>query len=304
MSVVRRRRAPLLLVPLLVPLLLLAGCGGSAGAMPAMPGAPLRVGIVPNVAPDTQRALYAPLGTYLSQRLGRKVELFVATSYAGVVTALAGGRLDVAYLGGLTYVQAQRQVPITPVVTEVDRESGTAKYASAIVVRQDSPAQDVRDLLTEKASFAFGDPSSTSGSLYPRLMLDAAGARCSTTRLDSCPPLSSVRFTGGHDATALAVAAGQVDAGGLELRILHRLEAKGVVAPGALRVLERREVMGYPWVVRDALGQRTVDAVRDAFLAISDPALLDLLRARSYVAVSPSDYDEVRAEAARQGLLS
>jgi len=203
----------------------------------------------------------------------------------------------------LTYVQADKQVPVTPVVTEVDRETGTPKYLSAVVVRTGARYRTVGDLLAGHASFAFGDPSSTSGSLYPRLMLDAAGARCPTDRLDSCPPLSSVRFTGGHDATALAVAAGRVDAGGLELRILHKLEKKGTVRPGALRVLDSRLVEGYPWVVRTALGTSAADAVRQAFLSIKDSALLTLLRARRYVAVQPGDYADVRTEAQRVGLL-
>ena len=285
--------------------LLLAGCGSSSATSRSAPGLPdtVRVGIIPNIAPDTQRALYTPLGDYLARTLHRKVELFVATNYAGVVTALAAGKIDVAYLGGLTYVQADKQVPVTPVVTEVDRETGTPKYLSAVVVRAGSRYRTVGDLLARHASFAFGDPSSTSGSLYPRLMLDAAGARCTTDRLDSCPPLSSVRFTGGHDATALAVAAGRVDAGGLELRILHKLEKKGTVGPGALRVLDSRQVEGYPWVVRTALGAPASDAVREAFLSIRDPVLLSLLRAKSYVAVQPADYAEVRTEALRLGLL-
>ncbi len=227
----------------------------------------------------------------------------MATNYAGVVTALAAGRLDVAYLGGLTYAEAERQVPLTPLVTEVDRETGTPRYLSAVVVPAASPARTARDVVAAGGAFAFGDPSSTSGSLYPRLVLERAGARCSTTALDSCPPLSSVRFTGGHDATALAVAGGRADAGGLELRVLHRLEGQGVVPRGALRVVETAEVMGYPWVARTALGQPTLDAVRSAFLTLTDPTLLDLLRARAYVPVSPADYDEVRREAARLGLL-
>ncbi len=286
--------------------LLLTGCGGSAARAGsgdgALPGT-LRVGIVPNVAPDQQRAAYAPFGEDLGRRLGVRVELFVATNYAGVVTALAAGQVDVAYLGGLTYVEAERRVELTPLVTEVDRDTGTPRYLSALVVPAGSPARSADDVVRAGGDVAFGDPSSTSGSLYPRLMLEAAGAECSRTRLDSCPPLSSVRFTGGHDATALAVARGRADVGGLELRVLDRLEARGVVPRGALRVVSTREVMGYPWVGRTALGPAALDRVRQAFLTLQDPALLDLLRTRSYVGVSAGDYDEVRRDAARVGLL-
>ncbi len=297
------RRRLLCLLPVLP--LLLAACESTptAAAPAADLPATLRVGLIPNVAPDQQRATYAPFGQDLGRRLGVDVELFVATNYAGVVTALAAGRIDVAYLGGLTYAEAEKQVPLTPLVTEVDLETHTARYLSAVVVPSASAAQTVEDVVQAGGSFAFGDPSSTSGSLYPRVMLDAAGARCSPTTLEECPPLSSVRFTGGHDATALAVAGGRADAGGLELRVLNRLKAKGGVPADALRVVGTREVMGYPWVARTALGAGAIDKVRQAFLTLQDPALLDLLRAERYVEVQSSDYDEVRREATRLGLL-
>lgn len=139
----------------------------ASGADPGGVPDRLRVGLIPNVAPDEQRATYEPFGDYLEQALEVDVELFVAANYAGVVTALAAEQIDVAYLGGLTYVQAEEQVDLTPLVTEIDRETGTERYLSAIVVRTDSPYQSAADLLAAGASFAFGDVSSTSGSLYP-----------------------------------------------------------------------------------------------------------------------------------------
>jgi phosphonate transport system substrate-binding protein len=286
---------------------LLSACGASDGRASAVEGelpSPLRVGIIPNIAPDDQRAKYDPLREYLQSALDTDVELFVATNYAGVVAALASKQVDLAYLGGLTYVQAEEQTEVTPLVTEVDRETGTKEYLSAIVVKKDSRLQNAQDLVQTGATFAFGDVSSTSGSLYPRIMLDEAGARCSATRIESCPPLQKVTFTGGHDATAQAVAGGSVDAGGLELRVLHRLERDGSVEPGTLRPIATKNVMGYPWVGRTALGKQTLEEIRAAFLAIDDPALLDLLRAKSYVAVTAADYDEVRQQAEQLGLLT
>jgi len=166
-----------------------------------------------------------------------------------------------------------------------------------------SPYQSAADLLAAGASFAFGDVSSTSGSLYPRSMLADAGADCSPDDLETCPPLGQLTFTGGHDAAAQAVLAGAADAGGLELRILQRLERDGAVPEEVLRVVEQREVPGYPWVARTALGQEAHRALVDAFEAIEDNALLDLLRAERYVAIDASDYDEVRDRATALGLL-
>ncbi|MEV4756920.1 phosphate/phosphite/phosphonate ABC transporter substrate-binding protein [Micromonospora sp. NPDC049559] len=304
-----RARSPRIRTTLLLAVvmsLLVAGCGagpGDAGrdGLPAR----LRVGIIPNVSPERQRAQYEPLREYLAKRLGVGVELFVANNYAGVVAALVARQVDVAYLGGLTYAQAAEQSRgVVPLVTEVDEETGTPRYLSAVVVPAASPARSVRDVVAAGGRFAFGDVSSTSGSLYPRMMIVDAGARCEVRALDRCPPLSSVTFTGGHDATALAVLNGAVDAGGIELRILHRLERQGTVPAGALRVVEQRQVMGYPWVARDGLPATARRAVAGAFTGITDAKLLDLLRARSYVEVTADDYREVHDNAARLGLLT
>lgn len=287
-------------------MVVLAGCGSSAGAGDrTVDGVPvtLRVGLVPNIAPEQQQARYQPFADYLEGELGVTVELFVAADYAGVVAALASGRIDLAYLGGLTYVQAEAQVALTPLVSEVDQYTGTTRYLSAVVVRDEAPYTGLADLIQDGVTFAFGDVSSTSGSLYPRIMLVEAGADCHPRDLDRCPPLGRVYFTGGHDAAALAVLGGSADAAGLELRILRRLERDGGVPQGALRVVAQREVEGYPWVARTALGPRAMQRLTAAFTAVDDPALLDLLRARSYQPVHAHDYDEIRRHGKELGLV-
>jgi phosphonate transport system substrate-binding protein len=297
------RRLAALGTALLV-LLCVAGC--TARAEQSADGVPstLRIGIIPNISPEKQRALYEPFRRYVSKRLGVKAELFVATDYAGVVTALVSKRIDIAYLGGLTYVLAAQQAKVTPLVTEIDQETGTRRYISAIVVRSTSRFTMTRDIVAAHGGFAFGDPSSTSGSLYPRQMLVDAGAGCSPKDITRCPPLTKVVFTGAHDATAQAVYRGSVDAGGIELRILHRLEHQGTIPKGALRVIDTRQVMGYPWVAREGLGGTARDAITRMFTEMTDPSLLDLMRAKRYAAVSAADYAEIRAKASDLGLLT
>ncbi|GAA2079490.1 putative selenate ABC transporter substrate-binding protein [Actinomadura alba] len=280
------------------------GCqSGTENGTDAIPDT-LRVGVIPNISPEKQRAQYKPFSKYLSERLGVRVELFVATDYAGVVTALISKKVDVAYLGGLTYVQAAQQTKVSPLVTEVDHETGTSEYLSAIVVKSTSSFTSAKDVVAARGRFAFGDPSSTSGSLYPRVMLSQAGAKCNARDISRCPPLSKVAFTGGHDATAQAVYKGSADAGGIELRILHRLERQGSVPGGALRVVETHKVMGYPWVAREGLGAAAREKIVRAFTAITEPALLDLMRAKRYVPVSAADYADIRDHAADLGLLT
>jgi phosphonate transport system substrate-binding protein len=292
-----------LLVAFLALALVAGACGKGEASRESAKAAPttLRIGLVPNIAPEQQRTKYEPFARYLRDRLGVKVELTVATNYAGTVRALEAGQLDLAYLGGLTYVQARERTKIEPLVTEVDQETGEREYLSQIVTKPDSGVAKLEDLAGK--DFAFGDPSSTSGSLYPRAMLVDAKFNCSATTLESCPPLGRVLYSGGHDAAAQAVAKGQVAAAGIEARILHRLQKEGKV-PGDLKVLSERKVMGYPWVAPSSLDQGFRQRLAEAFQDIQDPALLDLLRAKSYAPVTAEDYKEVDELARTLGLLT
>jgi phosphonate transport system substrate-binding protein len=278
---------------------LLVACAPASGAAPSNGQgteklATLRVGLVPNQAPDRVKAQYEPFREYLGKTLGQPIETFVATDYAGVVEAMASDKIDLAYFGGLTYLQAELRADVYPIVTEIDRETNTQKYNSAIIVRADSPYQKVEDLKGKK--FAFGDISSTSGSLYPRYMLDKAGFSNFTD-----PQLFV--YSGGHDATLAAVANGSVEGGGIEKRIMERAFEAGTYQASQIRILQQNLVQGYPWVVRAKLDRGLVDRITDAFLKISDPDLLKLMRAEKYTKVTKDDYNEARTEATRLGLL-
>ncbi len=274
-----------------------AGCGGApAGGSDAQAQEPLRVGLVPNQNPEKVEAEYAPLGEYLSEELGTEVELSVPASYNAVVEAMASGELDLAYFGGLTYVQARERAKVHPLVTEINPRTHDTTYRSVIIVPADSPIREVSELRGK--DFAFGSVSSTSGSLYPSIMLKEAG-------IDHRTDLGETTYTGGHDATAQAVAGGRVDAGGIEDRILYRLQEEGAIEKGSVRVIEESaSIQGYPWVVRDDLPDDLENAITDAYLNMEDPKLLDLLGAEGYERVEAGDYDYVEEQAHKLGLLT
>jgi phosphonate transport system substrate-binding protein len=284
-------------IGVVVLLLALAGCGGSGGGQESGDPDPLRVGLIPNQNPESVEANYEPFGDYLSEQLGQEVELTVPTSYGAVVEAMVNDELDLAYFGGLTYVQARNRGEVTPLVTEINPRTGDTTYRSVIIVPADSELQEVSEL--EGRDFAFGSASSTSGSLYPAIMLRDAGG------IDYRTDLGNFNYTGGHDATAQAVANGGVDAGGIEDRILYDLQEEGAVDPTSVRVIEESEpIEGYPWVVRDALSDELKEQIAQAFLDIDDPALLNLLRADGYERVEPEDYDYVEEQATELDLLT
>jgi len=290
-----------LIVGTVVLLVVLMGCGGggSAGGGGGEESADpevLRVGLIPNQNPESVEANYEPFGEYLSEQLGREVELTVPVSYGAVVEAMVNDELDLAYYGGLTYVQARKRGDVVPLVTEINPETGDTTYRSVIIVPAESEIEEVSEL--EGRDFAFGSVSSTSGSLYPAIMLRNAG-------IDYRTDLGNFNYTNGHDATAQAVANGQVDAGGVEDRILYRLQDEGTIDRDSVRVIDESEpIQGYPWVVRNALTDDLKMDIAQAFLDIDDPAILDLLRAEGYERIEAGDYDYVEDQATELDLLT
>ena len=268
----------------------LAGCGGGSS------DETLRVGLIPNQNPEEVEAQYQPLEDYLAEEIGRDVEVTVPATYNAVVEALVSGELDMAYFGGLTYVQARQRADVSPLVTEVNPRTGNTKYHSLIITPADSDISEVEQI--EGRDFAFGSVSSTSGSLYPSIMLQKAG-------IDYRTDLGEFTYTGGHDTTAQAVANGRVAAGGLEDRIFYDLRDEGTIDENAVRVVAKSEpIEGYPWVVRDDLSEEDKEALADAYLNMENPELLDLMRAQSYERVSAEDYDYTEDRARTLDLLA
>jgi phosphonate transport system substrate-binding protein len=117
-------------------------------------------------------------------------------------------------------------------------------------------------------------------------------------------------YTGGHDATLLAVANGKVDAGALDEAVYQRLTSTGKVDAAKVRVFYTTPAfLDYVWVARKELDGKTQKAVKDAFLAL-DPAnaeqkakILDALSASRYVQADDASYDKLRQAARQAGLL-
>ena len=161
-----------------------------------------RVGFVP--CEDAQQVMQnaQPIVEILRKRLGMEVQPFVATDYTGVVEALRVNKLDIAFLTPASYVLAKNEANIR-VVLKSERK-GVPYYYAAIITRADSGIKSLDDL--RGRSFAFGDSLSTTGNVIPRQMFKAHG-------IDPVRDFTQVLYSGGHDATVLAVFNGKVDAG-------------------------------------------------------------------------------------------
>ena len=173
----------------------------------------LRVSAIPDEAPTELQRKFKPLGDYLKKETGLEVQFTPVTDYAAVVEGLASNKIDLAWLGGFTFVQAEDPHRRR---RGADRAAlpKTKKFTSKFIVPLDSPAKSLADL--KGRNFAFGAPSSTSGHLMPRYFLMQSGVQPDTD-------FKAVAFSGAHDATVAFVASGRADAGVLNASVWDKL---------------------------------------------------------------------------------
>jgi len=289
---------PAILIPVLAFLALLATTGSSFGGDTTSTALPaLRVTAIPDEAPTELIRKFEPLGDYLSEATGRDVSFVPVSDYAAAVEALAGGRVDLAWLGGFTFVQAQRRSngAVQPLVQRLEDQ----QFRSVFVTRTDSGIDELADLVGR--DLVFGSPSSTSGHLMPRHFLIEAG-------IDVDGDLRTA-FSGAHDTTALAVAGGGVDAGALNASVWQALVDAGRIDTDEVDVFFRTPPYpDYNWSVAGEVDAATRDSLREAFLALDpdDPShapLLELQRASGYVTTSAAQYAPIEAAGRAAGLL-
>jgi phosphonate transport system substrate-binding protein len=276
----------------------LACAFAAVSSLPAVADeAVLRVSAIPDEAPTELQRKFAPLGKYLEAQTGLKVVFTPVSDYAEVVESLATRKIDLAWLGGFTFVQAKIRTNGTavPIVQRAEDAVFTSKFITA-----DPNIKSVADL--KGKTFAFGAPSSTSGSLMPRFFLQQAG-------LNPEKDFKNVAYSGAHDATVAFVAAGKAEAGVLNASVWDKLVEQKKVDTDKVRVFSTTPTyFDYNWTVRGDLDPALVKKLTDAFLKL-DPAnpehkeILALQRASKFVPTKKENYDGIEKAAHSAGLL-
>ena len=283
---------------MLLSLLAVGACG-----RPASPAKVLRVGFVP--AENAQQVIQnaQPIVEILQDRLGMEVQPFVATDYSGVIEALRGNKLDIAFLTPASYVLAKNEANVR-VVLKSERK-GSPFYYAAIIARADSGIQRLEDLRGK--TFAFGDPLSTSANVFPRKMLHERG-------IDPVRDFKKILYSGGHDATVLAVFNRKVDAGATYANspdsndtawMRYLQDPEDVKQIHAIAFSE--PIPADNLVIHANLDDRLAQQVEAVFVDLSQDAkgrkmLRDLYQIDGFVPATDKDYDSVRQAFAIAGI--
>ncbi|RJG01556.1 putative selenate ABC transporter substrate-binding protein [Noviherbaspirillum sedimenti] len=278
-------------------LTLVLAVGAAASGSLAYAQQVLRVSAIPDEAPTELQRKFKPLGEYLEQKTGLKVEFTPVTDYAASVEGLLNNKLDMVWFGGFTFVQAnvRSKGQVIPIVQREEDE----KFKSVFITTH----KDINKLEDLKGkTFSFGSESSTSGHLMPRSFLLGAKVNPDTD-------MKRIAFSGAHDATVAAVSGGKVDAGALNISVWEKLVSQGKVDPKEVRVFYTTPgYYDYNWTVRADMNPALRKKLTDAFLALNkDTAqgkeILELQRATRFIPTKPENYKAIEDAAKNAGLL-
>lgn len=246
----------------------------------------LTVGLIPS---EDSRAMIAnsqKMMDMLAKALGMDVKPFVAADYNGVIEALRSKRLDVAYLGPFSYVLGTTVADIEAFAVAETKKAGRTFYHSLIVARKDSGIATVADL--KGRNFAFVDPSSTSGHLFPKAGLIKAG-------FNPDKDFGRVIFSGSHDSNAVAVQNKKIDAVAIADRILDAAIAKGLAKREDLVTVWKSDpIPESPTVWRKDLDPELKKRVQAAFLQVKDIPWSDQGELNGFHPTNDKAYDIIR----------
>ncbi len=277
---VLRRRIAIVPLLMLLSVCLLFGAGVHAGERP------VRVGLTPVILEDQVRFL-EQWRRYLEQELGREVQFLRRNSYGEIIELALRGQVDFAWVCGFPYVRHQDTLDLlaAPVF------NGAPRYQSYLIV----PAtdEDTRGLMDlEGGIFAFSDPNSNSGWLYPEALLRRNGTR-------SDQHFDRTFYTWGHRRVIEAVAHGLAEGGAVDGYVWETLARVEPELTDRTRIVNRSDAFGFPPVVATPAADAEMRrAVLEVLLTMQHSErgreLLGTLNLDGFSEVAPDLYESIR----------
>jgi phosphonate transport system substrate-binding protein len=245
---------------------------------------PLKVAIAAVISPQGSAESYAPLLDYLSKKLDRPVERVQRRTYSEVNDLVRRDEVDMAFVCTSSYLVGKREFGMQLLVAP--QVNGDVTYHAIIIVPAASPAQSFADLRGKV--FAFTDPISFSGRVYPTYLLQQAGETPGTF-------FSRTFFTYSHDDAIQAVASGLADGASVDSLVLDFALKRDPSLQTRIRVIHTSPPFGMPPVVvspniRPQLRAQLSDTLLNMHQEADGKAALQALDYDRFVLVSQDDY--------------
>lgn len=257
---------------------------------------PIRFYFTPSVDANTISSNARVLTDYLHKETGYYFTTAVPASYIAVVEAFGTDKVDVAAINTFSYLMAHAKYGAEARLRVV--RQGQTSYCGEIIARAGSGINSLKDL--DGKSFAFVDPSSTSGCILPRALFDSLGIK-----------LGSTVFAMEHPNVVTMVYQRRVDAGACyyappDPKTGAIMDARARVLKQFPDVAKKVKIIGYtryipndPIVFRKNLSEKLKRVITDALLKfVKTPegkkAWEDIYDVTGLVRTNDSDYNGIR----------
>ncbi|HUK08898.1 MAG TPA: phosphate/phosphite/phosphonate ABC transporter substrate-binding protein [Stellaceae bacterium] len=202
----------------------LAPAASFAAAADCPNGGTVRFGVEPYDTSAKLVPIYDHIGKVLADAIGCDVQIFVTTNYNAEIEAMRVGKLEVGEFGPLGYVLAHQVAKAEAVAAFSNAEGKPDSYWASIVTWPGSGITTVAEIRGH--TFAFSDPASTSGHLFPALGLRKAG-------LDPDKDVKGI-YAGSHTSSFEAIYNHKVDAGELNSEQVESAKQRGQYKEGVV----------------------------------------------------------------------
>ncbi|PZO13933.1 MAG: phosphonate ABC transporter substrate-binding protein [Leptolyngbya foveolarum] len=259
----------------------------------------LDFGIISTESQDNQKPKWEPFIAAMSEAIGRDVKASYATDYAGVIEAMGAGKVQMAWFGGKSYIEAAQRSDAEAFAQTVNSD-GTKGYYAYLITNKNNPiladidtqAGDGDQYVVKNASnltFAFNDPNSTSGFLVPSYYVFAKND------VDPEKSFKELVFAGSHEATALAVANDQVDVATNNSESMVDVEKSDPAAFENIQIIwTSPEIPSDPIAYRKDLPDCLKGELQDFFYNYKDEAVLGPLEWQGFDKADDSTWNTVR----------
>jgi phosphonate transport system substrate-binding protein len=220
----------------------------------------INFGIISTEATQNLKQDWQPLLDDMAKKTGFKVTAFFAPDYAGVIEAMRFNKVQIAWFGNKSAMEAVDRANGEVFAQQVNAD-GTKGYYSNLIVHRDSPVKNLDDVLKNGKSLTFGngDPNSTSGFLVPGYYVFAQN------KIDAKTHFKLMR-SANHETNALAVANKQVDVATNNSENLEKIAQRHPEKFKDIRVVWTSPLIpSDPMVMRKDLPEATKAKIKDFF---------------------------------------
>jgi phosphonate transport system substrate-binding protein len=266
---------------------ILSSSAASPPVSPA-PQEPLRIGVSSMITPVDTVKYYQEIIDYIGARIQRPVRMVHRRTYEEMDGLLERGEVKIAFICSAPYVKDRERFGVELLVAP--SVNGSVKYHSYVIVHNDSPIKAFPEL--KEKSFAFTDPNSNTGKIYPTYLLKTMGYIPEKF-------FGRTAYSYSHNKSVEMVAKKVVDGAAVESMVYEYMRKTGSPYARQTKIIKRSPPYGIPPVVvtRD-VDPRLKSKVKEAFLSMRNTpkgkAILAAMMIDGFVVVTDGNYDTIR----------